>query len=151
MLTDWLFLKTKKVSTWKLKNSRCCSTLKRADWTRTARLPSWDASPSTERWRSLVVSCRVRQSYGIHVRADFPTSPKDWRPQACLRQFRCTRPPWTHRPHPWRKAHERIGHHRELRAPPPRPLWRGLRGMAQIVRIKVCDLGHGEPNCRGLN
>ena len=51
--------------------------LKRADWTRTARLPSWDASPSTERWRSLVVSCRVRQSYGIHVRADFPTSPKD--------------------------------------------------------------------------
>ena len=30
----------------------------------------WDASPSTEQWRSSVASCHVRQSYGIHVRAD---------------------------------------------------------------------------------
>ena len=45
---------------------------------------------------------------------------------------------------PWRKAHDRVGHHREHRAPPCQSLRGGFRGLAQIVRIKVCDLGHGE-------
>lgn len=29
-----------------------------------------NAEASTEQWRSSVASCHVRQSYGIHVRAD---------------------------------------------------------------------------------
>ena len=44
--------------------------LKKSGLDKNGKAPIMGRITSTEQWRSSVASCHVRQSYGIHVRAD---------------------------------------------------------------------------------